>query len=240
MKRRLPIGIQDFVTIREEGFCYVDKTARIYQLITGSGRAFFLSRPRRFGKSLLCTTLRAIFEGRRDLFGGIAGYPALVINALDWEWKKHPVIRLDLNAWTYSKGVESLYSTIFSELQSQSEKFEIELEKTDVISQFKYLIRKVYDKAGERAVVIIDEYDKPILDTIIDISLHSKIRNELKGFYGVLKSYNEYLRFVFLTGVTKFSQEYLLPWEGIGKKLFKVGVNFDHEKRNTGEWKFVC
>ncbi len=88
MKRRLPIGIQDFVSIREEGFCYVDKTARIHELITGSGRAFFLSRPRRFGKSLLCSTLGAIFQGKRDLFGEIAGHPALAISFLEWEGKK--------------------------------------------------------------------------------------------------------------------------------------------------------
>ena len=155
MKRRLPIGIQDFVTIREEGFCYVDKTARIHQLITGSGRAFFLSRPRRFGKSLLCSTLRAIFEGRRELFQEIAGYPVLAINTLDWQWKKHPVIRLDLNAGAFSNGVEALHRTLYSELQAQSEKFGIELEKADVISQFKYLIRKACDTIGEKAVVIV-------------------------------------------------------------------------------------
>jgi len=83
--RRLPIGIQDFATIREDGFCYVDKTAQIHQLISGSGKAFFLSRPRRFGKSLLCSTLEAVFDGRRDLFEAIAGFPALSINSLDWE-----------------------------------------------------------------------------------------------------------------------------------------------------------
>jgi hypothetical protein len=108
MKRRLPIGIQDFTKIREGGYCYVDKTARIHQLISGSGTAFFLSRPRRFGKSLLCSTLGAVFEGRRELFGEIAGHPALAIDSLEWEWKKHPVIRLDLNAGVYQNGVEAL------------------------------------------------------------------------------------------------------------------------------------
>ncbi|MDR2578914.1 MAG: AAA family ATPase [Chitinispirillales bacterium] len=87
MKRLLPIGIQDFSKIREGGFVYVDKTARIHELLTGSGQSFFLSRPRRFGKSLLCSTLGAIFEGRRELFGEMAGRPALAINSLDWEWK---------------------------------------------------------------------------------------------------------------------------------------------------------
>ncbi|MDR3013169.1 MAG: AAA family ATPase [Chitinispirillales bacterium] len=91
MKPLLPLGIQDFVDIRERDFLYVDKTTRIHEWITGSGKPFFLSRPRRFGKSLLCSTLEAVFEGRRELFGEIAGHPALAIDSLDWEWKKHPV-----------------------------------------------------------------------------------------------------------------------------------------------------
>jgi hypothetical protein len=205
MKRRLPIGIQDFATIREEGFCYVDKTAHIHRLINGSGRAFFLSRPRRFGKSLLCTTLGAVFENRRELFGEIAGQPALAINSMEWEWKKHPVIRIDLNAGVYSNGVEALYSVLHFELQKEAEKHTLALEPVDVISQFKYLIRNSYNKSGEKAVVIVDEYDKPLLATIDDPQLHARMRDELKGFYGVLKSSDEYLKFVFLTGVTKFS-----------------------------------
>jgi hypothetical protein len=199
MKRRLPIGIQDFVSIREEGFCYVDKTARIHQLISGSGRAFFLSRPRRFGKSLLCSTLGAVFENRRELFSGLA------IDNLEWNWRKHPVIHIDLNAGVYSNGVEALHSVLYSELQKEAEKYEYISESTDVISQFKSLIRNISNKTGEKVVVIIDEYDKPLLAAIDDPQLHAKMRDELKGFYGVLKSYDEYLKFVFLTGVTKFS-----------------------------------
>jgi hypothetical protein len=206
MKRLLPIGIQDFADIRERGFVYVDKTTRVHQLITGSGKSFFLSRPRRFGKSLLCSTIGAIFDGRRDLFGEIAGRPALAIDSLDWEWKKYPVLKLDLNAGVYSKGVEELHSVLYSELQAQSEKYGIELERTDAISQFKYLIRKAADKTGERAVVIIDEYDKPLMNTLEIPSVHDQIREELRGFYGVLKSSDEHLRLVFLTGVTKFSR----------------------------------
>jgi len=205
MKRRLPIGMQDFVSIRKEGFCYVDKTAHIYRLIDGSGRAFFLSRPRRFGKSLLCSTLGAVFENRRELFGEITGQPALAIDFMEWEWKEYPVIRIDLNAGVYSNGVEALYSALYSELQKTAEKYVFALENTDIISQFKSLIRNICNKAGEKAVVIIDEYDKPLLSTIDNPQLHSRMREELKGFYGVLKSYDEYLRFVFLTGVTKFS-----------------------------------
>ncbi|MHC6203719.1 AAA family ATPase [Breznakiellaceae bacterium SP9] len=115
MNRRLPIG-QDFVKIREGGFCYIDKTERIQRLISGSARAFFLSRPRCFGKSLLCSTLGAIFEGKRELFGEIAGYPALAVNSLAWNWKKHPVIRLDLNAADTTEGVLTLKQSLHNML----------------------------------------------------------------------------------------------------------------------------
>jgi hypothetical protein len=205
MKRILPIGIQDFVTIRENGYTYVDKTGSIHELITGSGRAFFLSRPRRFGKSLLCSTLGAVFEGRRELFGAIAGMPALAIDSLEWEWKKHPVIRLDLNAGDYTTGTAGLYSALSRELQREASKQDLHFYDTDIINQFAFLIEKSSEKSGGQAVVLIDEYDKPLLSTIDMPETHIKIRNALKGFYGVLKSYNAYLRFVFLTGVTKFS-----------------------------------
>ena len=272
--------------IREGGYAYVDKTAHIHRLITGSEGAFFLSRPRRFGKSLLCSTIRAIFEGRRDLFGEIRGFPALAIDSLEWDWTKRPVIRLDLNAGVYSNGVEKLHSALSREIKREAGKQGGVLDDEDCINQFAGLIEKSCDKTGEKVVVMIDEYDKPMLGTIDDPELHVKIRDELKGFYGVLKSYDEYLKFVFLTGVTKFSHvsifsdlnhmtdltldpnyanicgitqeeletcfapeiesisketgrgrgEYLLPWQGSGKRLFKVGVSFDREKRNIGEW----
>ena len=205
MKRRLPIGIQDFVSIREDGFCYVDKTVRIHELITGSGRAFFLSRPRRFGKSLLCSTLGAIFEGRRELFGEIAGQPALAIDSLDWEWKKHPVIRLDLNSGDYGEGTEVLASALHNGLENIARAYDVELRGRFVPEQFTNIIQDLHQKFQEKVVVIIDEYDKPLLNTIDDPSLHIKMRNALKSFYGVLKSSDEDLQFVLLTGVTKFS-----------------------------------
>ncbi|MDR0452104.1 MAG: AAA family ATPase, partial [Treponema sp.] len=110
MKRKLPIGIQDFASIRQDDFVYVDKTAQIHRLVTGSGRTFFLSRPRRFGKSLLCSTLGALFEGRRELFAAAEGRPALAIDSLDWGWEKRPVIRLDLNPGNYTLGTAILKS----------------------------------------------------------------------------------------------------------------------------------
>jgi hypothetical protein len=143
-KRLLPIGIQDFPKIREGGFVYVDKTARIYELLTGSGGAFFLSRPRRFGKSLLCSTLGASFEERRELFGEIAGRPALAMDSLDWEGKRHPVSRIDLNAGNYSKyGVDALHDTLSAGLRCVAERYGITLNPAESpASRFRYLIEK--------------------------------------------------------------------------------------------------
>ena len=205
MKRKLPIGIQDFVSIREDGFCYVDKTALIHRLISGSGRAFFLSRPRRFGKSLLCSTLGAIFENRRDLFGEIAGQPALAINALEWDWKKHPVIRIDLNPGDYSEGIMNLKLILQNILENVAINLELNIRGSLVSDQFGNLIQDAHRKYGEKVVVIIDEYDKPLLNTIDLESLHKEIQTSLKAFYGVLKSFDAHLKFVLLTGVTKFS-----------------------------------
>jgi hypothetical protein len=206
-KRLLPIGIQDFADIRERGFVYVDKTAKACELITGSGKAFFLSRPRRFGKSLFCSTLGAIFEGRRDLFSKIAGRPALAIDSLDWEWKLHPVLHLDLNAGDYSKGGAELQMALRSELEAAAEKYGIALGGVDghPVAMFKHLIRKVCEKTGEKAVVIIDEYDKPLTATLDKRDVHIELRDALKAFYGVLKSNDAGLRFIFITGVSKFS-----------------------------------
>jgi len=205
MKRRLPIGIQDFISLREEGFCYVDKTARIHQLITGSGRAFFLSRPRRFGKSLLCSTLGAIFEGKRELFGEISGYPALAINSLEWEWEKHPLIKLDLSPGNYREGTAILDSLLKNELDNIARGYHLELRGNYAPEQFANLIQDLHTRFQKRAVVIVDEYDKPLLSTMDDGPIHSRMRDALKAFYSVLKSFDKDLQFVFLTGVTKFS-----------------------------------
>jgi len=206
MERLLPSGMEDFAEIRECGFCYVDKTAFIHKLITGSGRSFFLSRPRRFGKSLLCSTLRAVFEGRRDLFGEIAGRPTLAIDSLDWGWRKHPVIKFSLNSNEFSAGLETLNGTLRTEVLREAGKCGVRLESGDVVEQFKWLIQFSCETFGEKAVVIVDEYDKPHLDTIGDSVVHEDIKRRLCGFYGVLKAYSEYLRFVFLTGITRFSK----------------------------------
>jgi len=204
-KRLLPVGIQDFPDIRERGFVYVDKTARIYELITGSGKAFFLARPRRFGKSLLCSTLGAVFEGRRELFGEIAGRPALAIDSLDWEWKAHPVIYIDLNARNYHKGTTVLDTLLQNELDAAARRYHTTLRGPDVSLQFRNLIADLHEHFGEKVAVIIDEYDKPLTDTLSTRDVHIELRRALKEFYGTLKSYDAHLCFVFLTGVSKFS-----------------------------------
>jgi hypothetical protein len=206
MRRKLPIGIQDFVSIREEGFVYIDKTARIHDLVTGSGRYFFLSRPRRFGKSLLCSTLGALFEGRRELFDSTTGQPPLAIDALEWGWEKNPVIRIDFNPGDYAAGIANLNARLQSVLSETARNAGVSLRGAVLVEQFYSLIRDVADRAGQKTVVIIDEYDKPLLSSIDKPDIYEEIRNTLKSFYGVLKSSDEYLRMGLLTGVTKFSQ----------------------------------
>jgi hypothetical protein len=206
MKRRLPLGIQDFTKLRELGFVYVDKTERIYDLITESAGPVFLSRPRRFGKSLLCSTLAAIFEGRRELFGGFKGQPPLAIDSLDWDWNKHPVIHIDLNPGRYEDGVHYLDDRLHTALSDAAETVKLPPDGETPESQFGNLIKNMYRHAGQKTVVIIDEYDKPLLSTIDNTELHRKMRIALKSFYAILKSYDQYLKFVLLTGVTKFSQ----------------------------------
>jgi hypothetical protein len=205
-KRLLPIGMQDFEAVRADGFVYVDKTARAHELITGSGRQFFLSRPRRFGKSLLCSTLGAIFEGKRELFQEIAGFGALAIDSLEWGWKAHPVIRLDLNIGDYSGGVDVLSAVLQNELGNTARQYGVELRGQLAPIQFANLIFDLHERFKERAVVIIDEYDKPLLATIDKPLVHAELRSALKGFYGVLKSSDAHLRLVFITGVTKFAR----------------------------------
>ncbi|GHV12262.1 ATPase AAA [Fibrobacterales bacterium] len=197
--KRYPLGIQTFSTIREDNYHYVDKTARIHDLVTGSGYVFFLSRPRRFGKSLLCSTLGALFEGQRELFKGLA------IDSLTWEWKKYPVIRIDLNPGSYAS-VDDLFATQFGNLESNASRMALGLRGETISEQLRSLIEDAHNKFGEKVAVIIDEYDKPLLSTIDTPVLHAEMRRNLKGFYGVLKSSDEHLKFVFLTGVTKFSK----------------------------------
>ncbi len=195
---KYPIGVQDFEKLRNKGYVYVDKTARMYEL-TSTGNCFFLSRPRRFGKSLLLSTMEAYFLGKRELFKGLA------IEQLEQEWKKYPVLYLDLNSGKY----DSL-DNLEKELNAILAKWEMiygSLETEDTLaSRFKGIVQRAYEKMGEEVVILVDEYDKPILNAIDDEELQEKFRQTLKSIYSVLKTQDKYIRFAFLTGVSKFSR----------------------------------
>ena len=197
---KYPIGIQSFDRLIEDGFVYVDKTDMVYSLVK-EGTIYFLSRPRRFGKSLLVSTLKNYFLGRKELFKG------LKIDSLEKEWKVYPVFHLDFNGGNFTqKGVLEQWINDF--VSVWEEKYELKSNtELPVGLRFVRLLEYVHDTLGCRAVVLVDEYDKPILDVLdVDKDLEEEHRNILKGFYSVFKSADEHLQFVFLTGVTKFSQ----------------------------------
>ena len=189
MAKKYPIGIQDFEKLRKEGYYYIDKTSYVYDLVE-KGNYYFLSRPRRFGKSLLISTIEAYFEGKKNLFDGLA------ISGLEKDWKKYPVLHLDLNTQKY--GSEKSLMTL--------------LEENVVGWEAKYgrnfagVIRRAHEMTGERTVILVDEYDKPLLQTIDNEQLQGAYRTLLKAFYGALKSEDAHIRFAMLTGVTKFGK----------------------------------
>jgi len=196
--RKLPVGIQSFEIVREKGYQYVDKTEMIYHLVS-TEIPYFLSRPRRFGKSLLLSTFKAYFEGRKDLFEGLA------ISERETKWEKYPILYLDLNAEKYDN-VECLEDILSRNLDLWEEIYEKDERSKTLSGRFEGIIRRAYEKTGKRVVVLVDEYDKPMLSAILDEQLSKSYRTILKAFYGVLKSSGQYLRFLFLTGVTKFAQ----------------------------------
>ncbi|MDR2362383.1 MAG: AAA family ATPase, partial [Prevotellaceae bacterium] len=196
--RKLPIGIQDFEDLRTNNYLYVDKTAYIYQLAT-SGKPYFLSRPRRFGKSLFLSTLKAYFLGKKELFDGLA------IAELEKEWVEYPVIYIDFNLGM-CLDVGMLYETLLYNVKTSSEQLGILIEEKTPSVLFSKLIRSAYERTGHKVVVLVDEYDKPLLNTMNKPAVNDVMRDVLKSFYGVLKSADPYLRFVFLTSVTKFSK----------------------------------
>ncbi|NDV65728.1 ATP-binding protein [Bacteroides sp. 224] len=195
--RNLPIGIQTFEDIRNGNYMYVDKTDLVWQ-VANTGKAYFLSRPRRFGKSLLISTLESYFLGRKDLFEGLA------LADLETEWKQYPVLHLDLNAEKFDSA-ERLIGLINAFLTQWEELYGSKENETTLATRFAGIIRRASEQTGMQVVVLIDEYDKPLLQNLLNEPLLEEYRNILKGFYGVLKSADRYLRFVFLTGVTKFS-----------------------------------
>ena len=195
--RKLPIGIQTFEDIRNDGYLYVDKTALMWTM-ANIGKPFFLSRPRRFGKSLLISTFEAYFKGRRDLFTGLA------VEQLEKKWEEYPVLHLDLNAEKYDSP-DRLDAILSNQLTQWEAIYGRGEDETTLSSRFLGVIRRA-EQAGRGVVVLVDEYDKPLLQAIQNEPLLNSYRSTLKAFYGVLKSADRYLRFAFLTGVTKFSQ----------------------------------
>lgn len=193
-----PIGIQTFEKLRNEGFVYVDKTSLVYKMVQ-EGNYYFLSRPRRFGKSLLISTLKAYFEGKRELFQGLA------MERLEQKWRIHPVIHLDLNIEKYDSEA-SLDNILDSNLTQWEKLYGSEPSERSFSLRFAGVIGRAYEKTGERVVILVDEYDKPLLQTISNKLLQDKYRATLKSFYGVLKTMDECIRFALLTGVTKFGK----------------------------------
>lgn len=205
--RIMPVGGQNFQMLREGGCVYVDKTPYIYQLISQS-RVYFLSRPRRFGKSLLLSTLAAYFRGKKELFKGL--YLEKTEEELAQQrgrkaWIEYPVLYLDLNGSNY-KEPDSLSITLNNHLSAWEAVYGTAASEQDYSTRFWGIIRRAYEKTGHQVVVLVDEYDKPLLDTLDDSELNETYRNILKAFYSVIKSTDQYLRFAFLVGVTKFSK----------------------------------
>ena len=195
---KYPIGIQNFESLRREGYAYVDKTAMVWRL-ANYGRYYFLSRPRRFGKSLLLSTIEAYMEGKRELFEGLA------IAELEKDWKKYPILHLDLNAEQYKKE-DDLVQILDRHLREWEEKYGRD-ERTKTLSgRFYEVIRNTYEQTGMPVVILVDEYDKPMVLNLDNEPLQDEYRNLLKAFYGVMKSADRYIKLGFLTGVTKFSK----------------------------------
>ena len=206
---KYPIGIQSFEQIREDGYVYVDKTALLYELVS-KGKIYFLSRPRRFGKSLLISTLENYFLGHKELFRGLA------IDSLEKEWKEYPVFHVDFNGKNFTSLME-LKETIETFVARCEERYGKDELANTFGDRLAYVFEKAHEKTGRRVVVLIDEYDKPLLD-VMNTGLPSPVvagdiktledynREILKGFYSVFKLADKHLQFVLLTGVTKFSQ----------------------------------
>ena len=201
--RKYPIGIQDFEKLRLGGYVYVDKTAYMYRLVQ-EANPYFLSRPRRFGKSLLLSTLKAYFEGKKELFAPIAGQPGLALAEVEKEWQSYPVFHLDFNVGDYHRP-GGLDSALHSSLGIIEETWGKNPDETGFPSRFRGLIRRAAEKTGKKVVVLIDEYDKPLLE-MEDEDSRKEARDTLRAFYGVLKSADPWLKFYLITGITKFAK----------------------------------
>jgi hypothetical protein len=194
--KKLPLGIQTFSEIIKEDYLYVDKTRHIAELMQ-CGKYLFLSRPRRFGKSLLVSTLSEIFSGNKALFQGLYIYDKI-------EWQKHPVIHIDFSAIDFSSEID-LREGLIQLMDELNDEYQLDVDKRGFKAYFKNIILALYKKYG-KVVVLVDEYDKPIVEYVDDIERATKNREIIRNFFGVLKSSDAFLHFVFLTGVSKFAR----------------------------------
>ncbi len=201
MKKKIkyPIGEQDFKKLRQGDYVYIDKTQYIDKMLKHNGEYFFLARPRRFGKSLFLSTLQYFFEGERDIFRG------LYIDSVNYDWEPNPVIRLDLNTGDYSEigKLESVLNTIFEEVEK---KYNLEISETDLSQRFKRILSSIHEKTGKKVVIIVDEYDKPLVKNLNNDERFEHYRSKLASLYSNFKSSSAHIRLVFITGVSRFSK----------------------------------
>ena len=198
-QRKYPVGIQTFSELREKGYIYVDKTETVYRMANGNSKYVFLSRPRRFGKSLLASTLHAYFEGRRDLFKGLA------IERVEEEWAEYPVLHFDMSTAKHG-GKKQLEEELEGKLALYEKVYGREPSDKNINQRVSGLIRHAFEQTGRQVAVLIDEYDAPLLDVVHEEENLPELRQVMRNFYSPLKACDPYLRFVFITGITKFSQ----------------------------------
>lgn len=203
---KLPIGIQEFEKLRNDGYVYLDKTPLIWKMVD-EGCYYFLSRPRRFGKSLLMSTIQAFFEGKKQYFDGTIGEPLFIAtdDSVEWDWVSYPIMHLDLNSQKYDCP-EALENMLNDFLNSQEALYGSRETERGFGMRFQGVIERAYKQTGRRVVILVDEYDKPLLQAIGNKQLQDEYRNTLKAFYGALKSKDGCIKFAFLTGVTKFGK----------------------------------
>ena len=199
LQRLYPIGIQTFSKIREGNYLYIDKTAYVYRMTHSASSYMFLSRPRRFGKSLLTSTLHSYFSGRKDLFHGLA------MEKLEKEWTEYPVLHFDMSTAKHADS-EQLLQELNLKLYGYEQNYGRLDEEVNPNQRLMGLIKRAYEQTGKKVVVLIDEYDAPLLDVVHEWENLDVLRNIMRNFYSPLKACDPYLRYVFLTGITKFSQ----------------------------------
>ena len=206
--RKLPLGVQSFEKLRRDGYLYIDKTSFLWQLVQVSS-PYFLSRPRRFGKSLFLSTLAAYFRGQKELFKNLYLEKAEEEQAAQENrtpWQAYPVLYLDFNTENYNDE-NSMHTILHTHLSQWEKQYEADTSEQTFSSRFKGIIQRAYHQTGKQVVILVDEYDKPLLQTMgINEELNKQYRDTLKAFYSVIKTCDEYIRFSFLTGVTKFSK----------------------------------